>query len=83
MAYKPLWDWMDKVEGKKEGSSFEKLQKERERQGYKKESVAKKKKLAKKMVKVMGHEVREGSKKHARLLADKKHYDDLLKSENK
>jgi hypothetical protein len=36
-----------------------------------------KKSVAKKMVKVLGHEVREGSKRHARLTADKKHYDDL------
>lgn len=41
MAYKPLWDWMDKHEGKKEGSSFEALQKERERQEVKKKLAQK------------------------------------------
>ena len=38
MANKAMWDWMDKAEGKKEGSSFEGMNKERERQGYKKQS---------------------------------------------
>ena len=35
-----------------------------------------------KIVEVLGHTVREGTKKHSRLLADKKHYDDLAKHEN-
>ena len=34
-----------------------------------------------KTTKVLGHTVREGSKKHSRLVADKKRYDDLAKSE--
>jgi hypothetical protein len=55
MAYKPLNDWLDKHEGKKEGSSYENIQKERVRQGYKREDV--KKKMAKKMGQ------REGRKK--------------------
>jgi hypothetical protein len=38
MPNKAMWDWMDKAEGKKEGSSFEGMNKERERQGYKKVS---------------------------------------------
>jgi len=33
MAYKPMWDWMDKAEGKKEGSSHANLEKEIKRQG--------------------------------------------------
>ena len=32
-------------------------------------------------VKIMGHEVREGSKKHQILLAQKKHFEDLAKYE--
>ena len=35
MVYKPLWDWMDKAEGKKVGSSWKNLNLERKRQGYK------------------------------------------------
>ena len=35
MANKAMWDWMDKAEGKKEGSSWEGANKERKRQGYK------------------------------------------------
>jgi len=42
MANKAMWDWMDKAEGKKEGSSFSGMNKERERQGYKKLSEKKK-----------------------------------------
>lgn len=42
--------------------------------------AAKKNKFGK-MVKVMGHEVREGTKQHTRLVSDKKHYDDLASSE--
>lgn len=42
----------------------------------------KKKKMASKMVKVMGHAVKEGSKKHSRLMQDKKRYDDLANSEH-
>lgn len=38
--YKPLYDWLDKQEGRKD-SSFDKVNKERERQGHKK-VVAKK-----------------------------------------
>lgn len=33
MAYKPLWDFMDKHEGRKIGSSTEALDKEKKRQG--------------------------------------------------
>jgi len=36
MANKPLWDFMDEVEGKKKGYSWKKLQEELEYQGYKK-----------------------------------------------
>jgi len=28
MAYKPLWNWMDKMEGKKKGTSLKKLKEE-------------------------------------------------------
>ena len=43
MSHKPMWDWMDKMEGKKEGSSHGAMMKERERQGYgKKNKVASK-----------------------------------------
>ena len=45
MANKAMWDWMDKAEGKKVGSSHANMQKERIRQGYKK--VASKMKLDK------------------------------------
>ena len=38
MANKPLWDWMDKVEGRKVGSSTAALEKEKTRQGYKAKS---------------------------------------------
>lgn len=38
---KNIWDALDKMEGKKEGSSLKALNKERVRQGYKKE-IAKK-----------------------------------------
>jgi len=34
MAYKPMWDFMDKVEGKKIGSSHTALEKEKKAQGY-------------------------------------------------
>ena len=47
---KHMWNWMDKVEGKKEGTSAEALEKEKKRQGYKKEVSAKKEKVAKKML---------------------------------
>lgn len=43
-----MWDWLDKVEGKKEGSSSANLEKEKKRQGYK-TSEAKKKKIAGRM----------------------------------
>ncbi len=43
MAYKPLWDWLDNLEGKKKGTSLQKLQIELERQGYKKKRKARKK----------------------------------------
>lgn len=36
MANKPMWDFLDKVEGRKD-SSYNNLQKERVRQGYKHE----------------------------------------------
>lgn len=45
MANKPMWDWMDKHEGKKVGSSHAAMEKEKVRQGYGK---AKSKALAKK-----------------------------------
>lgn len=41
MSRKAMWDFMDKVEGKKVGSSYSNLQKERVRQGYKKEAMHK------------------------------------------
>ena len=34
MAYKPLWNWMDKNEGRKEGSSHEAMEKERKYQQH-------------------------------------------------
>ena len=34
MANKAMWDWMDKAEGKKVGSSHSNMMKEKERQGY-------------------------------------------------
>ena len=34
MAYKPLWDFMDKLEGKPKGTSIENLKREMKRQGY-------------------------------------------------
>ena len=34
MANKAMWDWMDKAEGKKVGSSHANLEKEKVRQGY-------------------------------------------------
>lgn len=49
MANKSMWNWMDKAEGKEEGSSYKNLQKERVRQGYK-PLKEKKEKIAKKMV---------------------------------
>ncbi|GDY10817.1 hypothetical protein LBMAG52_43050 [Planctomycetia bacterium] len=36
----------------------------------------------KQTVRVMGIECTVGTKKHAKLVADKKHYDDLARSEN-
>ena len=36
VSRKKLWGALDKLEGKKEGSSFKNLQKERKRQGLKK-----------------------------------------------
>ena len=36
---KAMWDWMDVQEGKKAGTSFGNMQKERVRQGYKNEKV--------------------------------------------
>ena len=45
MTYKPMWDWMDKAEGRKD-SSHDNMMKERKAQGYdKKKSMAKKMKL--------------------------------------
>jgi hypothetical protein len=35
MAYKPLWDWMDKQEGKVVGTSWSNLQKSRKEAGLK------------------------------------------------
>ena len=35
MANKPMWDWMDKAEGRKD-SSYTNMKKERVRQGYEK-----------------------------------------------
>jgi hypothetical protein len=36
MANKKMWNWMDKMEGKTEGTSWANMNKERVRQGYKK-----------------------------------------------
>jgi len=36
MTNKPMYDWMDEHEGREVGSSYNNIQKERERQGYKK-----------------------------------------------
>ena len=43
MAYKPLWDWLDNVEGKKKGTSWKNLERELELQGYKKKRKGRKK----------------------------------------
>lgn len=55
---KPMWDWMDKAEGRKD-SSHENMQKERVRQGYAKE---KKHALAKNIT-LKGGEPSESKKK--------------------
>ena len=56
-----MWDWMDKAEGKKEGSSFEGMNKERERQGYKKQSSPTKTKALEKHKKVGSpYEIKNG-----------------------
>ena len=39
MVYKKMWDWMDKAEGKKGGSSYSNLMKEKKRQGVLHENV--------------------------------------------
>lgn len=40
-VYKPLWDYMDKQEGKEEGTSFKKFKEEAKRQGYEAEDSSK------------------------------------------
>ncbi len=70
MAYKPLWDWMDKQEGRKKGSSTKAMEKEKDRQYPKDQAYQpsksggilirlnntdKKKKIAKKMKKDMSN----------------------------
>lgn len=53
MAYKPLWDWMDKQEGRKKGSSTKAMKKEKDRQ-YPKDAVDKRiEKRAKKDLRAM------------------------------
>lgn len=41
MANKPMWDWMDKAEGKKVGSSHKAMEKEKVRQGVKSKAIKK------------------------------------------
>ena len=41
MANKPMWDWMDKAEGKKAGSSHAAMEKEKVRQGAKSKALHK------------------------------------------
>lgn len=66
MAYKPMWDWMDKHEGKEEGSSFRHMQEERKRQGYEK---------------VLGHTHRIGSRPHKRAIQARESYRKSLAGE--
>lgn len=80
MAYKPLYDWMDKHEGRKD-SSYEAVQKERARQGYPKDQayqpsksggiLIRKNQVAKKM-KHKAYKIKPSAKKH---------FDDLNKYE--
>ena len=42
MVNKPLWDFMDEMEGREKGSSYKNLQKEMAHQGYKKKKRKKK-----------------------------------------